>query len=451
MAYFSLTQTDQQEMLREIGVASIDDLFADIPDELRQSAREHYAAELGDAQSELAVLRRLANAAKRNADLSATPCFLGVGSYDHYIPAVVPAMLARGEFATAYTPYQAEVSQGTLQVIYEFQTLLCQLTGMELANASLYDGATALAEAVIMAHAVTKKKRVLWPRSLSPFYREVVLTYTQGLPIQFDEIPLAGGRTDANALAEKLGDDVAAVIIPQTNFFGVVEDARALADLAHQHKAVAVALFQPVTLGLLEPPGSWDADIAVGEGQPLGIAPQFGGPGVGLFCCKQEFARHAPGRLVGLTQDANGKRGFTLTLQTREQHIRREKATSNICTNQALCALAASVYLTAVGPSGLREAAHQSYQKAHYAAAQIAALNGFSPLFEAPFFMEWAVQLPRPAAEINSHLEKCGIIGGYDLSRHYPELGNSMLFCCTEKRTREEIDALVEALREVQG
>jgi glycine dehydrogenase subunit 1 len=369
MAYFSLTETDRQKMLRTIGVDSVDALFADIPEDLRQSAREHYADELGDAQSELAVLRRLIKAAKRNADLSATPCFLAAGSYDHYIPSVVPAMLSRGEFATAYTPYQAEVSQGTLQVIYEFQTLLCQLTGMDLANASLYDGATALAEAVIMACAVTKKNRVLWSRSVSPFYRDVALTYTQGLPIEFEEIPLTDGRTDVKVLSEKLSDDVAAVIIPQTNFLGVVEDYREMADLAHQHKALAIGIFQPITLGILEPPGSWGADIAVGEGQPLGISQQFGGPGVGLFCCKQEFARHAPGRLAGLTQDNEGKRGFTLTLQTREQHIRREKATSNICTNQALCALAASVYLSAVGPSGLHEAAHQSYQKAHYAAS----------------------------------------------------------------------------------
>jgi len=451
MAYFSLTETDQQEMLRTIGVDSVDALFADIPEDLRQSARRHYAQDLGDAQSELTVLRRLSKIARNNIDLSVTPSFLGAGSYDHYIPSVVPAMLSRGEFATAYTPYQAEVSQGTLQVIYEFQTLLCQLTGMELANASLYDGATALAEAVIMACAVTKKNRVLWSSSVSPFYREVALTYTQGLPIEFEEIPLADGRTDVKVLSEKLGDNVAAVIIPQTNFFGVVEDYCGMADLAHQHKALAIGIFQPITLGLLEPPGSWSADIAVGEGQLLGISQQFGGPGVGLFCCKQEFARHAPGRLVGLTQDNEGKRGFTLTLQTREQHIRREKATSNICTNQALCALAASVYLSAVGPCGLREAAHQSYQKAHYAAAQIVQIEGIKVLFNAPFFMEFAVTLPRPAAEANAHLERCGIIGGYDLSKHYPELGNAMLFCCTEKRTREEIDDLVNTLREVSA
>lgn len=451
MAYFSLTETDQQEMLRTIGVDSVDALFADIPEDLRQSARQHYAQDLGDAQSELAVLRRLSKAARNNVDLSVTPSFLGAGSYDHYIPSVVPAMLSRGEFATAYTPYQAEVSQGTLQVIYEFQTLLCQLTGMELANASLYDGATALAEAVIMACAVTKKNRVLWSRSVSPFYRDVALTYTQGLPIEFEEIPLTDGRTDVKVLSEKLGNDVAAVIIPQTNFFGIVEDYRGMADLAHENKALAIGIFQPITLGILEPPGSWGADIAVGEGQPLGISQQFGGPGVGLFCCKQEFARHAPGRLAGLTQDDKGNRGFTLTLQTREQHIRREKATSNICTNQALCALAASVYLSAVGSAGLREAAHQSYQKAHYAASQIAQIDGIKVLFNAPFFMEFAVTLPRPAAEINAHLEKRGIIGGYDLSKHYPELGNAMLFCCTEKRTREDIDALVDALREVQA
>ena len=443
MSYSALTAADRAAMCETIGIASPAELFHDIAAPLRESADTHLGAPL----SEMEARRRMAKLAGRNLDFSNAACFLGAGSYDHYIPAVVPAVALRGEFATAYTPYQAETSQGTLQVIYEFQSLLCQLSGMEMANASLYDGATALAEALIMASASTKRDRILLPRALSPFYRRVAQTYTQGLKLELDELPLENGVTPLSFIKEALDESVAAVVIQQPNFFGNLEEMRAIADSAHAKGALLVVVFNPATLGILPSPGSYGADIAVAEGQPLGIAPSFGGPGVGLFCCRKKFARLAPGRLVGTTLDANGKPGFTLTLQTREQHIRREKATSNICTNQALMALMATIYLGALGKVGMRGVAEQSFHKAHYAAAELEKV-GVEPIWDAPFFHEWAVRLPAPAAEINARLAQHNIIGGYDLSRDYPELGDAMLLCCTEQRTREDIDKLVRVLAE---
>ena len=445
MPYASLTEQDRAQMRQTIGIESVDELFADIPDELRQ----HAAPEIGDASPEMAVRRKMNALAGRNMSLDQMTSFLGAGSYDHYIPAVVPALAGRGEFATAYTPYQAETSQGTLQVIYEFQTLLCQLTQMEMANASLYDGATALAEALIMAMAVTKRRKVLLPRALSPNYLEVVRTYLQGLDVEISEIEYSNGATSIEKLKSELGSDVAAVVVAQPNFFGVVEDAQAFADAAHGCGALLVGVFNPLTLGILPPPGSYGADIAVGEGQNLGIAPQFGGPGVGLFCCHQKHARFAPGRLVGTTTDEQGRSGFTLTLQTREQHIRREKATSNICSNQALCALTATIYLGAMGPHGLRESAMQSHHKAHYLAQKLQEIVGVELLFASPFFHEFAVKLPHSVEEVNARLIEYSMLGGLDLSRDYPELGQAMLLCCTEKRTREEMDNFAAALRDI--
>lgn len=437
MPYAAFTPHDIEALLKVVGVSSLDDLFADIPAELRAKA----SPGIGEALSELETRRKMSALAAKNLNMDQAPCFLGAGSYDHYIPAVVPAIASRGEFATAYTPYQAESSQGTLQVIYEFQTLLCQLTQMEMANASLYDGATALAEAVLMAQAATKRKRILLPRAVSPSYRRVVQSYTQGLDIVLEEVPFADGATDLEKLNAALSDDVAAVVVQQPNFFGCLEDTQAISDVAHAAGALLISVFNPVSLGILPPPGAYGADIAVAEGQSLGIAPQFGGPGVGLFACRQKYARLAPGRLVGTTVDDKGRSGFVLTLQTREQHIRREKATSNICTNQALCALLATLYLSAMGPKGLGEAASQSYHKAHFAAEQIG-----HQAFSTPFFHEWTVKLSRPASEVNVSLREAGLIGGYDLSRDYPELENTLLLCCTEKRTREEIERLAAAL-----
>ena len=444
MSYSALTAADRAAMCETIGIESPAELFGDI----RQSLRDQADLELGAPLSEMEARRRMAKLAGKNLDFSTAACFLGAGSYDHYIPAVVPAVALRGEFATAYTPYQAETSQGTLQVIYEFQTLLCQLTQMEMANASLYDGATALAEALIMAMAATKRARILMPRAVSPFYRRVAKTYTQGLKLRIDEVDFDNGATPLALIEEQLQDDVAAVVVQQPNFFGSLEDVQKIADLAHEKGALLIVVFNPATLGILPPPGSYGADIAVAEGQPLGIASSFGGPGVGLFCCRKKFARLAPGRLVGTTLDANGKAGFTLTLQTREQHIRREKATSNICTNQALMALMATIYLSAMGKQGILGVSEQSFHKAHYAADQLQNA-GIELLWDAPFFHEWAVKLPKPASEINAKLAQHDIIGGYDLSRDYPELGNAMLLCCTEQRTREEIDRLVELLAKV--
>jgi glycine dehydrogenase subunit 1 len=448
MAYFALTPRDRDEMLKVIGAASIDDLFADIPLHLREQAATGFER-LGAPLSELETRRLMGILSGRNTSTENAACFLGAGSYDHYIPTVVPAIVSRGEFATAYTPYQAEVSQGTLQVIYEFQTLLCQLTAMEMANASLYDGATALAEAILMAQAATKRNRVLLPRTVSPFYRNVSQTYAQGLPLQLDESEYSEGITPLELIEAKLSDDVAAVVIQNPNFFGCIEDMKAIGEAAHARGALLIVVFNPTTLGVLAPPGECGADIAVAEGQPLGIAPQLGGPGVGLFCCRQKYARLAPGRLVGLTQDEKEKPGFTLTLQTREQHIRREKATSNICSNQALCALMATVYLSAMGPQGLQDVATQSHHKAHYLADRLSTLDGFQLAFASPFFHEFALRCPRPVAEINAKLKEKNVIGGFNLGREYSDLDNVMLLCCTEKRTREEMDVLIQTLREI--
>ena len=444
MTYAALTEHDRAAMLETIGVADIGDLFADIPRHLRDKANP----DIGPALSEIQVRREMSALAARNLGSDRALSFLGAGMYDHYIPALVPALALRGEFMTAYTPYQAEVSQGTLQVIYEFQTLICQLTQMEMANASLYDGATALAEALIMAQAITKRPRLLLPATLSPFSRRVAQTYLQGLPFELETIADSEGIIEPETLRAQLDESVAAVVIQQPNFYGNIEDARALTHAAHAVGALVIVVFNPISLGILEAPGAYDTDIAVGEGQPLGIPISFGGPGLGLFCCRKKYARFAPGRLVGQTTDEQGRSGFTLTLQTREQHIRREKATSNICSNQALCALMASIYLAAMGPQGMRDVATQAHHKAHYAAQVLAGIPGCSLRFERPFFHEFALNLPRPVATVNAQLVERGIIGGYDLSQNGTGL-EAMLICCTEKHTREDIDAFATALREI--
>ncbi len=451
MPYFALTPADRAEMLQTIGAPDADALFADIPAPLREKAARAFG-EMDAGLSELSTRRVLARLAAKNHNVETFSYFLGAGLYDHFVPAAVSALASRGEFVTAYTPYQAETSQGTLQVIYEFQTLLCRLTQMEMANASLYDGATGLAEALIMATTATKKKRVLLPRNLSPAYRRVAATYTQGLPIEIEELPFdeQTGALDLELLHQALqSGDVAAVVLAQPNFFGVLEDAQAISDAAHQSGALLIAVFNPLSLGILPPPGSYDADIAIGDGQSLGLPLTFGGPGLGLFCCKQKFSRLAPGRLVGLTSDENGKRGFTLTLQTREQHIRREKATSNICSNQALCALVATIFLATVGAKGLRDAATQSFHKAAFARQSLQELSGVETVFSGAHFHEWTLKLPVSIAELNEKLLEHDIVGPYDLGRDYPELEGVALFCCTEKRTREEIESLVEAVQSV--
>ncbi len=449
MPYFSLTPADREAMLRTIGVQSADDLFADIPANLRQSARDGFAS-LPNGQAEMTLRRDMSRLASKNVGAESATCFLGAGVYDHYTPSVVSSLASRGEFVTAYTPYQAETSQGTLQVIYEFQSLLCRLTGMAMANASLYDGATALAEALILAMSATKRKRALLPRTLSPSYRRVARTYTQGLPLQIEEVPFdsAIGTTDLKALENELkAGDCAAVVLAWPNFFGCLEDAQKISDLAHAHGALLICVFNPHALGVLPPPSSFGADIAVGDGQSLGLPMTFGGPGLGLFCCAQKFSRLAPGRLVGLTTDANGNRGFTLTLQTREQHIRREKATSNICSNQALCALVATIYLSALGERGVREAATHSFHKAAFARDLLLEIPGVEAVFSGANFHEFALRLPVPVGQLNAALLEQNILGPFDLSLDFPELQNVALFCCTEKRGREEIEQLAHAVR----
>ncbi len=450
MPYSALTPADRTAMLETIGINSADELFADIPAGLREKARTAFA-EMENGLSELAIKRLFTSLAAKNTHVDNSICFLGAGLYDHYVPAAVSAIASRGEFVTAYTPYQAETSQGTLQVIYEFQTLVCRLTEMEMANASLYDGATGLAEALILAATATKRKRLLLPQNLSPAYRRVAESYLQGLPYEIVEVATDNttGAIDSQTLQTELeGGDVAAVVLAQPNFFGVLEDAQAISDAAHAAGALLISVFNPLTLGVLPAPGSYDADIAIGDGQSLGLSITYGGPGVGLFCCKQKYSRLAPGRLVGLTVDAKGNRGFTLTLQTREQHIRREKATSNICSNQALCALVATIYVATVGASGLREAASQSFHKATFAREQLLAIPGVELAFSGNTFHEFALKLPVPVAQVNAALQSAGFTGPYDLGTNYPELENTALFCVTEKRTREEIELLADTLRE---
>lgn len=450
MSYIPNTDADRAAMLAAIGLPSPASLFAEIPRDVL-----HPTLDLPPGASELELRRLLRSLSDRNLDLDRVPCFLGAGLYVHFLPAVVGHVLSRGEFYTSYTPYQPEVSQGVLQTIYEFQTLVCQLTGMEVANASMYDGATALAEAALMAAGVTGRRRVAVAKSVHPEYREVLRTYTQGTDLEIvtvdrEGLPRdAGLRSAAATLGSGVDDTVAALIVQHPNFYGCLEDVAGLAAAAHQAGALFVVAVDPISLGILRPPGAYDADIVVADGQPLGNAPYFGGPSVGLFASRQRYLRRMPGRLVGATTDARGQRGFVLTLQTREQHIRRERATSNICTNEALNALAATVYLSALGPDGLRRVAELCAQKAHYAAKRIAALPGFALRFDRPFFKEFAVRCAVPAASVNAALLARGIIGGYQLGRSYPELADSVLFCVTEVNTREEIDRLVDALREI--
>jgi len=446
-------------MLAAIGVERIEDLFHDVP-----AAFRFPALELPEPLSEMEILAELQALSEENLDTGHFPCFLGAGAYQHYVPRIVDQIISRSEFYTAYTPYQPEISQGTLQSIFEYQSMICALTGMEVANASHYDGATSTAEAVIMAlnAARGKRKRVILSPALHPEYRAVVRTYTHGMGLEFvgDEEPHAGsgpgvlGRLDD--LTALLDKNTACLIVQNPNFFGEIEDVTGLAEKVHAAGAMLVVVADPVSLGLLKAPGDYGADIVVGEGQALGNGLNYGGPYLGFFACQMKDVRKMAGRVVGQTVDADGKRGFVLTLATREQHIRRERATSNICTNQALCALAMSVHLAALGKTGLRQLAEICYHKAHYAAGRIAGLAGYRVVGTKPFLKEFVVRCPAPVQVINDYLiEEWGIIGGYDLGQDYASLQNHMLVCVTEVIRREEIDGLVEALgaagREVAG
>ena len=384
--------------------------------------------------------------AEKNASFDQYASFLGAGAYEHYIPSVVNHVISRSEFYTAYTPYQPEISQGELQAIFEFQSMICELTGMDVANSSMYDGPTALAEAAGVASSVSGKSKVLISRAVHPEARADSATQAKGLGLEVKEIPCHDGVTDLEELEAASDVDTAAVILQSPNFFGNLEDLSRVEPIAHRHKGLLIVSTHPISLGLLKPPGEFGADIVVGDTQPMGIPVQFGGPHCGFFAVTKKLMRKVPGRIVGQTTDEEGVRGFVLTLQAREQHIRREKATSNICSNQALNALASAVWMTALGKVGLQELAKLNLDKAHYARERLSRIDRVEPLFDQPFFNEFALRLNRPVAEVNRVLFKEGIIGGYDLGRDYPEWAGSMLIAVTDMRTKEEIDELARVL-----
>jgi len=431
-------------MLDAIGLESAAELFSSIPEDLRMRR----PLNTSEALSELELLTRFEQMAARNVGAQRTS-FLGGGAYSHYIPTIVDHILTRSEFFTAYTPYQPEISQGTLQTIFEFQTLVCQLTGMEVANASMYDGSTALAEAVLMAERVTRRAKVITSAAVHPQYLEVVKTYVQhaGIDLDVAEFDQKTGQSGAS-LSDSIDEQTAAVVVQSPNFFGSIEELSTLADAAHAKGALlVVAITEAISLGLLQSPGACGADIVIAEGQSFGVPLSFGGPYLGLFATREKYARQIPGRLVGEAFDNQGRRGFVLTLATREQHIRREKATSNICTNEGLIALAATVYLETMGRRGIQEVALQCLQKAAYAAKQISGLQGFSLPFNAPRFNEFVVRAPVDARELLARLSsEKAIDGGLALSRFLPDHTNDFLICVTEINTREQIDALVDGL-----
>ncbi|KKK33213.1 glycine dehydrogenase [Mesobacillus campisalis] len=439
--YLPLTESDKTAMLDAIGVSSVDELFSDIPESVRFKGEY----KIKPAKSEPALMKELARMAGKNADLKTNTSFLGAGVYDHYMPVIVDHVISRSEFYTAYTPYQPEISQGELQAIFEFQTMICELTGMDVANSSMYDGGTALAEAAMLSAAQTKRKKVLISAAVHPEAKDVVKTYAKGQYIDVVEVPFKDGITDLEALEEMADENTAAVIVQYPNFFGRIEHMNELEKIAHSKKSLFVVSSNPLALGALTPPGKFGADIVVGDAQPFGIPAAFGGPHCGYFSVTSKLMRKIPGRLVGQTKDDEGRRGFVLTLQAREQHIRRDKATSNICSNQALNALAASVAMTALGKKGVKEMAIANIQKANYARNAFKK-SGFEIVFEGPSFNEFVVKMNRPVKAINEELLAKGIIGGYDLGRDYPELNEHMLIAVTELRTKEEIDTFVEEL-----
>ncbi|ADC48402.1 glycine dehydrogenase subunit 1 [Alkalihalophilus pseudofirmus OF4] len=439
--YLPMTEQDEKDMLHTIGVDSIEELFSDIPEAIRFKGELTIPKALKEPQ----LVKYFQGLAAKNVSLKQKTSFLGAGVYEHYIPSIVDHVISRSEFYTAYTPYQPEISQGELQAIFEFQTMISELTGMDLANSSMYDGPTALAEAAMMSAGQTKKKTILVSKAVHPEAREVLKTNAYGQRLNVVEVDVADGVTDLNALKKAYSEDTACVIVQYPNFFGNLESLDKIEEITHSDKAMFVVSSNPMALGLLKSPGEYGADIVVGDAQPFGIAPQYGGPHCGYFATTKKLMRKVPGRLVGQTTDENGQRGFVLTLQAREQHIRREKATSNICSNQALNALAASVAMTALGKAGMKEAAYQNLQKAAYAKKQLKE-NGVEVLEGAPSYNEFIIKLGKPIEEINQGLLDKGFIGGYDLGFYYPEYQDHMLVCVTEVRTKEEIDQFAKEL-----
>ena len=444
--YIPNTKDDQKKMLEEIGVESINDLFESIPPHLRLKTEVNLPSSL----SEMELIGRLRGLSKKNVSLDEYISFLGAGSYDHFIPTIIDHLSNRAEFYTSYTPYQAEASQGTLQAIYEYQSLICNLFKMDVSNASMYDGATALAEAVILAYNVNHRQKVLVSKTIHPEYRQVLTTYVEKtLGLSIIEINYRNGITDLTELEEKIDEDTSCVVVQNPNFFGCLEEVKEIEKIVRKFGSLYIISVDPISLGLLIPPGDYNVDVAVGEGQALGNHLNFGGPYLGIFTCKKEFLRKMPGRVVGETTDKKGKRGFVLTLQTREQHIRRERATSNICTNHNLNALRAAIYLSTLGEEGLKEVANLCLQKSHYAAERICQISGFELSFTSSFLKEFSVKCPVSSHKINKLLWENKIIGGFDLGKFYPELRDCLLFCVTEKRTKGEIDKLTLLLEKM--
>jgi glycine dehydrogenase subunit 1 len=444
LSYVLNTADDQKAMLAQIGVSSVQELFEAIPEAIRLQRPLHVPPALG----EIELQQHVQALAGRNQPADTTVCFLGGGCYDHFVPAVVDTVAGRGEYYTAYTPYQAEASQGSLQAFFEYQTLVCQLTGLDVANASLYEGGSAVAEAVLMALSVKHPRpKVLVADSVHPDYRQVLATYLANLAADVRTLPAPAGRLNPDDLHAALGDDTACVVVQHPNFFGCLEEVEAVSALCREKGALFIVSFDPISLGLLKRPGQYGADIAVAEGQCLGSPMLSGGPALGILACRSEFLRKVPGRLVGQTVDRQGKRCFVLTLQTREQHIRREKATSNICTNQGLFALRAAVYLAALGPKGLRETAVLCTRKAHYAAEQLTGVAGARLRFDLPFFKEFTLQVAGDVPTLLERLRKAGYHAGLHLGRWYPGLNDCVSMAVTEKRIRSEIDGLVAAVR----
>jgi len=442
MRYISNTPAQQREMLATIGVGSIEELLERIPAKARLSRPLNVPA----AMAETDLVRHLRALSALNANADDYACFLGAGSYDHSVPSPINHLISRGEFFTAYTPYQPEASQGTLRSIFEYQSMMAELTGMDVANASLYDGASSVAEAALMAHAVTERNSIVLSKGVNPLYRQVVETYCEGPGIRLKSAPIGDGATDLDAIRKAVGSQTAAIVIQHPNFFGCLEDVKAAAEIAHAAGALLVVVADPVNLGLLTPPGALGADLVVGEGQGLGVPMSFGGPNLGVFAAKQELVRRMPGRLVGATVDLDGQRGFVLTLQTREQHIRREKATSNICTNVALCALMATIYVSIMGKVGIRKVGELSTAKAHYAAETFAKIPGVRLRFSAPFFKEFTLELPKSPERVAKRLMKEKILAGVPLKAFDRAQKDCLLVAVTEKRTRSEIDAYAAAL-----
>lgn len=444
MRYLPHTDVEVQQMLDQIGVSDIDELFSGIPEDCRLQR----PLDLPEAKSESETMSLLRSLAENNSRISDWDSFLGGGAYNHFIPSVVDHLVSRSEFYTAYTPYQPEISQGTLQAIFEFQTMVCQLTGMDVANASMYDGASACAEAVLLAIRAGKKRRkILLSQALNPQYRETVATYCQFLDIELVEVSMDNGVTDQKSLISLIDDQTAAVVVGYPNYFGQIEDVASIADVAHAAGSkLIVAVAEPLALALFKSPGELGADVVVGEGQSFGIPLSYGGPGIGFFAVKKKDMRGLPGRLVGETVDQDGKRGFVLTLATREQHIRREKATSNICSNQGMCTLMVGIYLALHGKQGLRKLAEINYSKAAYAREQIDRLDGYDIAFSGECFNEFVVTCPGSVADLKKRLEERGILAGISLGRDYQLLEQGLLVCVTEQNSREQIDRLVSAL-----